>query len=182
VAEASNKLTCFNLLEAAAVRTPEWTTNQEVAQAWLDDGDEVVIRTVLNGHSGRGIVLASEEGMCRAPLYTKYVKKKHEYRVHVVGDRVVDIQQKRKSTAVEDVNYKIRSHDNGFVFCRENIDDNPDVCAQAVAALQATSLDFGAVDVIWNEKRREAYVLEINTAPGMEGATVNNYAEALSNA
>jgi D-alanine-D-alanine ligase-like ATP-grasp enzyme len=37
-------------------------------------------------------------------------------------------------------------------------------------------LDFGAVDIIYNAKRNECYVLEVNTAPGLEGTTVEKYA------
>jgi D-alanine-D-alanine ligase-like ATP-grasp enzyme len=40
-------------------------------------------------------------------------------------------------------------------------------------------LDFGAVDVIWNEKQQRAYVLEVNTAPGLEGQTVDDYARGI---
>ena len=48
----------------------------------------------------------------------------------------------------------------------------------ALAAMVASGLDFGAVDVIWNSRRLEAYVLEINSAPGLQGQTVENYAAA----
>jgi hypothetical protein len=43
-------------------------------------------------------------------------------------------------------------------------------------------LDFGAVDLIWNENQNVVYVLEVNTAPGMEGTTLENYCDAFSNA
>ena len=36
-------------------------------------------------------------------------------------------------------------------------------------------LDFGAVDVLWNERQQKAYVCEVNTAPGLEGITLDNY-------
>jgi glutathione synthase/RimK-type ligase-like ATP-grasp enzyme len=39
----------------------------------------------------------------------------------------------------------------------------------------ASGLDFGAVDVIWNERQQRAYVLEINSAPGLEGTTIDDY-------
>jgi D-alanine-D-alanine ligase-like ATP-grasp enzyme len=42
----------------------------------------------------------------------------------------------------------------------------------------ALGLDFGAADVLFNARRNQAYVLEVNTAPGLEGQTVNDYAEA----
>ncbi|MNY63636.1 hypothetical protein D3C86_2006230 [compost metagenome] len=45
-------------------------------------------------------------------------------------------------------------------------------------AVNAIGLTFGAVDVIWNEYRHQAYVLEVNTAPGLTGTTLEKYAEA----
>jgi glutathione synthase/RimK-type ligase-like ATP-grasp enzyme len=63
----------------------------------------------------------------------------------------------------------------------------PDIARHeaAINACKALGLDFGAVDLIQDIKGNY-YVLEINTAPGLEGATVANYAaaftEALANA
>ena len=48
--------------------------------------------------------------------------------------------------------------------------------------LKELGLDFGAVDVIWNEHESKAYVLEINTAPGLEGSTVEDYKEFFNRA
>jgi len=50
----------------------------------------------------------------------------------------------------------------------------------ALAAVSALGLDFGAVDIIYNEHENQYYVLEVNTAPGLEGTTVEKYAEAFA--
>ena len=47
--------------------------------------------------------------------------------------------------------------------------------------MESIGLDFGAVDVIYNGHSNRAYVLEINTAPGLTGTTLDNYAAALRN-
>ena len=57
-----------------------------------------------------------------------------------------------------------------------------DVIHQATMAVGCLQLDFGAVDVIWNEAQKRAYVLEVNTAPGIEGTTLMRYASAFSSA
>ena len=44
-----------------------------------------------------------------------------------------------------------------------------------------SGLTFGAIDVIWNEHQQKAFVLEINTAPGIEGTTVEKYAAKFRN-
>ena len=45
--------------------------------------------------------------------------------------------------------------------------------------MYAVGLKFGAVDLIWNELENKSYVLEINTAPGLTGATLEKYAQAI---
>ena len=58
-----------------SVCIPEWTTDKEVAKTWKG---EILCRTVLNGHSGAGIVLANKDTLVDAPLYVKYKKKKND--------------------------------------------------------------------------------------------------------
>jgi D-alanine-D-alanine ligase-like ATP-grasp enzyme len=79
----------------------------------------------------------------------------------------------------ERVNFKIRSYENGWVFCRENIQKPDDLEAVSIAAVSAIGLTFGAVDVIYNEKQNKCFVLEVNTAPGLTGTTINSYATAI---
>lgn len=180
---ATNKRNFFQALDGTGL-TPEYTTDQNVAQQWLDDGNLVVCRTTLTGHSGEGIVLSSSTiPLADAPLYVKYVKKIDEFRVHVVDGEVVDIQQKRKRRDVDnsDVNYQIRNHSNGFVYCREDLNVPDPVTDVALSVMERLDgLDFGAVDIIWNSHHKRAYALEVNTAPGLEGTTQEVYANALS--
>jgi len=166
-------------------RTPPFTTSTGQAYSWIEDGCQVVARTILNGNSGAGIVLLSEEHLdepvVQAPLYVKYVPKKQEYRVHVFRGEVVDVQRKarRKDVEDKDVNWKIRNHSNGFIFARgEALGDVPeDVLKQSKLAVAACGLDFGAVDVIFSDKEQAAYVLEINSAPGLSGSTLDGYVQ-----
>lgn len=170
------------------VRTPEFTTNRGEAINWLIKGFTVVERHILNGNSGAGIRLvepvkpgfekADENIIQKCPLYVKYVPKKQEYRIHVCGGEAVDIQRKarRKDVADDAINWKVRNHDNGFIFARnEGVPVPPDVIAQATIAVKALGLDFGAVDVIFSDKEQKAYVLEVNTAPGLAGETLAGY-------
>jgi hypothetical protein len=96
---------------------------------------------------------------------------------------VFDVQRKARTRDVPDdeVNWKIRNTAGGFIFAREGVTPSnvhPDVLYQAQRAIAVIpGLDFGAVDVIWNRSRGGAYVLEINTAPGLEGTTLTRYTE-----
>ncbi len=178
---AANKLLAFQKLKEAEVSTPDWTVNKDEAIQWVTNGEVVVCRTILNGSGGAGIILAatSEElAEVNAPLYVKYKKKRHEYRIHVFNGKVIDVQQKRKRKDVE-VNSKIRNLANGWVFCRENIMLPEGAKDLAIRAVSSLGLTFGAVDIIENEKEKSCSVLEVNTAPGLEGSTVQSYALAI---
>jgi hypothetical protein len=188
VSVASNKLSTFRALEGKdGICIPVFTTDRSVAAGWLRDGVGVVCRTKLSGHSGDGIILVSEQGteLPRAPLYVQYVKKQKEFRVHVAFGEVIDVQEKRKTKRSEDgdgegvpANYQIRNHQTGWVYCREDITEPDSMRDMAERTVQNLGLDFGAVDLIYNAKRNEVYVLEVNTAPGLEGSTVEKYAAA----
>jgi glutathione synthase/RimK-type ligase-like ATP-grasp enzyme len=186
VASVSDKLAFFRTCErAGAPRIPEFTTSREAVQAWLEAGAKVVVRTILNGHSGNGIQILEGAGVDipNAPLYTKYVPKKEEWRIHVMRTPnelfVMDQQRKiRDPDYVGVPDWNVRSHANGFIFARNVAAPNADVLNQAIKALEVSGLDFGAVDVIWNQQNGAAYVLEINTAPGLEGTTITSYRDA----
>lgn len=176
----------INILETAPeqntiARIPDFTTLIDKAAKWLAAGFTVVERHVLNGNSGAGIRLVeagSDDELTPCPLYVRYMPKKQEYRVHVCKGQAVDIQRKarRKEVADEDINWKIRNHDNGFIFARNEAEAPPhDVIVQSVNAVKALGLDFGAVDVIFNDGEQRAYVLEVNTAPGLSGTTLEGY-------
>ena len=179
VVKASDKLKFF---ENAECRKPEWFVHAQVASEYGEEnGVTIVARHVLNGHSGEGIELIEPgDYMPYAPLYTAYVPKKQEYRVHVFQGNVIDVQRKARNRDVpdEEVNWKVRNNANGFVFARNGdaLGDVPDdVLVQAQQAVASLGLDFGAADVIFNERSSLAYVLEVNTAPGLVGTTLENY-------
>lgn len=177
---AGNKLLALQCMEQAGVRVPIYTVTKEAMIVALGKFKPVVSRHILRGTSGAGAVYfdSEQEFMASpvAPLYVEYIKKTDEYRVHVVRGEVIDYAVKRKRRGVEHET-KIRNLQGGWVFCRDGIVLPDDVAAEAVKAVAALGLDFGAVDVIYNQVRG-VYVLEVNTAPGLEGRTIRSYAEA----
>jgi len=184
IRQASDKLTFFQVMqqECSNVIPQFWTSSEDIPA----DAYPIVCRTILSGHSGAGIVLArTPEEVVPCQLYVKYQKKKDEYRVHL-GKRIVDgtgatvvvaVQRKARRLDCTDPNWEIRNHSNGFVYTREGFEAPQCVIESAISSFDASGLDFGAVDVIYNEKQNRAYVLEINTAPGLEGQTVEDYAK-----
>lgn len=182
VAKAANKLSTFVFFKKAGVKHPEWTTDLDEANMWKTP---VLVRTTLVGKGGAGCyyfesLFDLEHVEWNHPpivLYTKYFKKKEEYRVHVVDGKIVDYVMKKKREG-EEVNYQIRNADNGWVFCREGVVLPDCVAQEAVKAVAALGLTFGAVDVGYNVAKNEPCVFEVNSAPGIEGQTVESYVKA----
>lgn len=177
---AQNKLSSFIKLKEEEVNVPDFWTDRDSIP---DNSYPVLCRCVLTGHSGNGIVIAnSKEELVDAPLYVKYVKKKHEYRVHVFRNDVFFVQRKAKKNDVENPNWMIRNLAGGFAFVEQDVADIPEqVIEQSIITCKALGLDFGGVDIIWNDQQQKAYVLEVNTACGLEDRTAERYAEVFKN-
>ena len=191
VSVAQCKLATLRALNEVEIRVPEFCTHsRDIPADWYP----VVCRTKLRGHSGDGIVIANTpEELVDAPLYTKYIRKKDEYRVHVmrtapvpglglVGRSAFFVQRKARKLDVAEPNWQVRNLAGGFVFVEVPIAEVPDdVINQAESAVEALELDFGGVDVMRNDREQRAYVLEINTACGLEDRTAEHYATAFRN-
>lgn len=164
------------------------TTHDGARELFTTENQMVVARTTLQGHSGEGIHIVRgvaeldnllNNGV-RPKLYTLHARHRDEYRIHLFRGEVLDAQQKRRRTDFEgEVNTHVRSHANGWVFCRENLAVPDTVLAAARRAMAACALDFGAVDVVHRVGDNIAYALEVNTAPGLEGTTLENYAQRI---
>tara|TARA_Y100000310_G_scaffold242701_1_gene246907 strand:- start:12605 stop:13402 length:798 start_codon:yes stop_codon:yes gene_type:complete len=185
---AVDKRLTFSLLESVhledeKVTIPKWTLDNKEAQDWSDEGSKIVGRSSIKGCAGEGIMLYSP-GDCISNhlLYTKYIPRDKEYRVHVFDDVVIRVQEKRRSYSFNDnqVNWQIRTHDNGFVFATEYSEPIPSVInLEAKKAIKALGLDFGAVDIGYRSSKDTAYVFEINTAPNLKGTTLEIYKDAI---
>jgi glutathione synthase/RimK-type ligase-like ATP-grasp enzyme len=140
-----------------------------------------VMLLLLRGSEGRGIVVAETAAqMVAAPLYTKYVKKKREFRVHVLNGQVIDVQEKRRRREFDgERDTRIRNLANGYVFCRDGITVPPGLSDLAISATVALGYNLGAVDIAFNEHHNRLVVLEVNSTPGMEGTTLEKYATAI---
>lgn len=187
VTNASNKWTALVKMEQAGVSVPKNTGAKAEAESWFDKDKKCVVfcRTLLRSSGGKGIVIAkSKAELVDAPLYTLRIRKTDEYRVHVFKNEVIDVAQKRLRNGVKDQegrNEYIRNLANGWIFAHENVNCPDNVKQEALKAVAALELDFGAVDVVV-DKEGKAYVLEVNTAPGLENQqTIQAYTNAFNN-
>lgn len=193
IAKACDKIETFRLLDQQDISIPPFATNKEAASYYFNHPEKQIVfcRTLLNSSKGRGIVIShNPDELVEAPLYTLYIPKNEEYRVHVAFHDAIHIQKKKKLTPEELLNREIvpispliRNSSNGYVFS-SNIDLEGDkleaIVIPAIQSVQALGLDFGAVDLIVG-KDGNIYVLEVNTAPGIEEVTLERYVEAFKN-
>jgi hypothetical protein len=153
-----------------------------------------VERHLLNGHSGDGIRLLKRGDIITpgCPLIVEYIPKKREFRVHffknhVSGQILYYIQEKKKriGSATIPHEYQIRNHQNGWVYCTNGVAEN--IPSSVIHAFKLfaenpdNTLDFGAIDIIYNSQNETAWILEVNTAPGITGGTLNWYKNRIEN-
>ncbi len=177
-----NKVEQFHAFTRANVSCPAFALNAEAARGL--GVRTLFARTTITGTNGRGIVEfeSNQEQYPVAPLYTEYIPKKSEYRFHVFGGQVIDVQQKRKKQGFDgERDTRIRNVNNGYVYCRDGVSPPDGAAALAIAAVAACGYQYGAVDLIYNERRNQCYVLEVNSRPGLMGTTLEKYAEAIIN-
>lgn len=182
---AANKLSTLVKLQGSGVVVPEYTTNKTLAEQWVRSGYTVVERHELRGNSGEGIRIVNLDDpdmpsvINPAPLYTKFINKTAEFRVHIFNGQVIDYIEKKRVVAERrpaNFNKYVSSTTCGWVFSRTDIRDIPEVRTLAIKSVATLGLDFGAVDIVYCEGI--AYVLEVNCSPGLAGTTLVRYANA----
>lgn len=181
ICNAIDKRTFLRLCSGAGVRVVPWTTSSREAESWWKEGAKVYCRTRLEGRQGQGIVIAEGKvPLADARLYTKYVPSEREYRVHVCDGEVIAVHRKVRDNDVPEGKETdlVRNTENGWIFRWVSIYPR-DIVTQAVPAIRAAGLDFGVVDVLYDGSA--AWVLEANTAPGIDTMerTCYAYADAL---
>lgn len=196
VGTAANKKSALMWLTSKQVATLEWTINREIALDW-NKKHSVVAHSDVHGHSGSGLVrLEPGTTLDKFPyfeLYTKYFQKDTEVRVlcirHGATYETMFLEKKRiKPERYADFGLEgkpdwfIRTYDNGWIFSRE-ADPIPGTTELAKATMLALGLDFGAVDILCKKKSDGTWgslVGEVNTAPGLEGQTLEFFKDGLT--
>lgn len=185
-----NKLAQYKYFKDKGISGFEFTTDRPTAQQWVTEGSTVVGRETLNGQAGAGIKMFSTDNpadghvVTPCQVYTKYKPKKREFRVHIFKDKVVGIVEKRKRLEHEGPSdSRIRNLANGYVFCQE-----VELTAALKTAIETSALaaskvcgasHFRGVDVGYNMHHNDVFIIEVNSAPGIEGSNVEHYRDAI---
>ena len=191
VLSSSNKIRMFERL--ADCTTVPSTTIRQTALDWLEEPfSKIVCRGIVSGSQGNGITICRKgDEVPVVPLYTLYIRKKWEYRVHVVLGKVVAIQQKRRLSSehleergITARNKYIRNSANGYIYSSIlDHKDNEEVMfflrIESLMAINALELDFGGVDLLVTPDNK-VMILEVNSACGLEASTLKAYIDRFS--
>jgi len=197
VENSVNKLKTLELLSTNEIPCLEFTEDENVVWGWLEGGEDAIARITLTGRQGNGIELIkveehrNEVPFCKAPLYTKFYDKTHEFRVHIFQGKVIDYVQKKRmgkkkldERGLEEANELVRNHKRGWVFAHNDIIINKQVKKLAVSTARILGLDYAGIDIlakVEDEKVIDAVVCESNSAPGMSSPTTfKAYVNAIS--
>lgn len=195
----ADKLSQYKFFKHNGLSALEFTTDQAVAGSWFNAGEVVFGRKLLSSYEGKGIIvfdpkkaLESElfkKEILECKVFTKYIPKKQEFRVHVFKGMVVSILEKRKKKGFEgESDPKIRNTKNGYIFCQYGPNGGPleiseDVRKRiellALDARKVCGSDFVGVDIGYNQKKDNIFIIEVNSAPGIEGSNVQKYCDAI---
>lgn len=196
VSLSSNKLASLQALNGAGVSVPWFTTNQDCAENFVRTHSKPVVGRQTYHQGGSNFVIHNDDYSLHydglSSHWLELIPIVNEWRVHVFRGEVVGVSRKTD----EDVQWRIRNkytrnHSSGWRFIRCDLSmvqqRLKDVAIEAVSSL---GLDFGAVDIILSdgtettsEGSRKYYVLEVNTACGMEedSSIFDEYVQRFSN-
>jgi len=180
-----DKLVQYNWFKDQNIPALEFTQDRGVVLEWLAAGFTCFGRRLLSSSCGKGIVVLEPDTtqVEQCPVYTKYKKKKREFRVHVFKNQVVSVcEKKRRKDFDGERDTKIRNLANGYVFVQAVSNEPAGLRELALQAAQISPSDFRGVDIGYNEKADELFVIEVNSAPGIQGSNVNKYVEGILSA
>lgn len=170
----TNKYRQLEILKDAEVCVPEFWKVREGLR------DLPVLLRKFSHKQGNDIIYIPEGAnhpLTDHDYVIKYIKKKGEYRVHVLGGEVVCIT-KKKRIEDEEQDDIVWNHQKGWkqIKYRNGGRYYEALSEIGIASVGAMGYDFGAVDVIVGPRRR-LYVLEVNSAPGLIEDRVELYAD-----
>lgn len=196
IKNSSNKIRMKKCFDEANVKSAKWCVGMP------NDFRFPVIGKLINGSRGRGIKLFNtieqiEEFLnndnIKNYLFEEYFSGVREYRLHVTKEGCFYSCRKMLKKDTPDDQRFFKNDSN----CVWILEDNPafekplnwdQIVEECVKALNATGLDFGAVDLrVSSNKDKEGnivqnpnfMVIEINSAPSFGEITLKKYIEIL---
>jgi hypothetical protein len=171
-----NKLLTTNFFREVVVRTPLFYTSRDIEKTSFYP---IIIRTIMNGHGGIGIhVVKNDEefnNIWRSGYYwTPFVRLSSEYRVIIFNGEPIKIFKKVREEGEDREDFPIRNNDNGYHFSiRENMDAFPNLLSFIDTKLKPLiPIGFYGLDIGKIHDSEDFFVLELNSAPGLNTNTI----------
>ncbi len=182
--DGRDKLHQYKFFRKNGLNFPWFSESKEVVSQMMQGGGikAVLCRVLLRGQEGHGIVIADKaDDLVDAPVYVEYREKTLEYRINLFRGKVVNVREKRRKKGFEGGEARIRNAENGYVYCLPRGRIPPDILTTAILASRVTDSDIVGVDVAYNAHTDEHFIIEVNSAPSLEGVTVEDYMVAIIN-
>jgi hypothetical protein len=173
---ASDKAKSLKVMKAADVNIPP---------TWLGTGpvpDDIIYPCLgrQDKHShGSDIVLCLRKFDVEVSIekgcthWTAFIPVAREFRIHIFDGYPIKISEKMLTDKSKFVPY-IRNFETGWTFHNPKVPVPKGTKLEAIGAVEALGLTFGAVDVVVDE-HGDSFVLEVNTAPGLIEDGVERY-------
>jgi hypothetical protein len=159
----------------------------------LPESFPVLVRSTLTGSGSKGIYpvtsLKELQDMDINWWWTPYYQLTREYRVHVVGGKIIKCFCKNFDGEIDSTGIIIRNNDNSHfsLVDIENPDKYQKLRAIVYRLLESLKGKFGvgvenlffALDLGFGKNEREYILIEGNSAPGLNESTAIKYAEIL---
>lgn len=145
----------------------------------------VVIRTVLNGHGGEGIVICKSIEEYRrnyaGHVWSYWYNFDFELGVHILNGRVERVFKKVWKNDSAEPEFPIRNTDRGYNFSLKEIEKYPKLQTIVDEFYRAVPLKMGRLDIAWDKPNKTYRIIEANSAPSLSENvnTLNMYAEFL---
>lgn len=188
---AADKLVQYQKFKQLGISSLDFTTHLAQAGVWFNAGETVVGRQKLSSYEGKGIVLfephvaPSKEEILACKVFTKFIPKEREFRVHSFkGKPVVTLEKKMKKDWTGPTSQHIKNTANGYVFCAMDLVISEALQKRinelATASAKVCASDFQGVDIGYHKAKDNLFVIEVNSAPGIEGSNVGRYCDLIS--
>ena len=152
----------------------------QVAKKWVNSGDQVLGRN-REHQKGHGIVGQGSSAWASKEFWSKFIPNEREYRVHIFDSEHIQqglkcFDPKAKKIRTDDL--PIRNTETGWTKFDHTFKPPDGAVRLAKRAVQECGYLWGAVDLL-EDASGKCYVLEVNTAPGMDEITARAYADAI---
>lgn len=168
-----NKRIAHQMMLEAKVNVPMFWTSYDATRVGSQDLGCDYLRRRLHHTQGKDIIRLKPTDRLprerRSGYYVQCLNKTAEYRFHIFQDKCIGLAQKVRKEG-EHSNDLIWNFETGwdlvYIDVRERerqVENYQTLRAEAVKAVKALGLDFGAVDLIVADGK--PFILEANTAP-----------------